>query len=96
MKKEGCTKGAKKKSLSLLKNEKYYVALKSAIEKTHREGKKANVLDIGTGTGLLSMMAAKCGADTITACEVNYFFKFFFVNVDEKFILFFKIINVGF
>lgn len=23
----------------------------------------------GTGTGLLSIMAAKCGADTITACE---------------------------
>lgn len=29
-----------------------------------------NVLDIGTGSGLLSMMAAKCGADSITACEV--------------------------
>lgn len=37
-------------------------------------GEEANVLDIGTGTGLLSMMAAKCGADTITACEVNIFF----------------------
>lgn len=24
---------------------------------------------LGTGTGLLSMMAAKCGADSITACE---------------------------
>lgn len=24
---------------------------------------------IGTGTGLLSIMAARCGADTITACE---------------------------
>lgn len=35
----------------------------------HERGKKAHVLDIGTGTGLLSMMAAKCGADTITACE---------------------------
>ncbi|XP_076279439.1 arginine methyltransferase 7 isoform X2 [Lasioglossum baleicum] len=33
-------------------------------------GEKANVLDIGSGTGLLSMMAATCGADTITACEV--------------------------
>ena len=28
-----------------------------------------NVLDIGTGTGLLSMMAVSCGADTVTACE---------------------------
>lgn len=28
-----------------------------------------HVLDIGTGTGLLSMMAAVEGADSITACE---------------------------
>ncbi|GLV34020.1 Arginine methyltransferase 7 [Carabus blaptoides fortunei] len=35
----------------------------------HSENKKANVLDIGTGTGLLSMMAVKCGADSVTACE---------------------------
>ena len=26
-------------------------------------------MDIGTGTGLLSMMAVMCGADTVTACE---------------------------
>ncbi|XP_046426802.1 protein arginine N-methyltransferase 7 isoform X1 [Neodiprion fabricii] len=51
------------------RNEKYFAALKAAIDKKHALGKKANVLDIGTGTGLLSMMAAKCGADTITACE---------------------------
>ncbi|EZA46347.1 protein arginine N-methyltransferase 7 isoform X1 [Ooceraea biroi] len=51
------------------RNEKYYIALKAAIEKKHQAGEEANVLDIGTGTGLLSMMAAKCGADTITACE---------------------------
>lgn len=51
------------------RNEKYYIALKAAIEKKHQAGEQANVLDIGTGTGLLSMMAAKCGADTITACE---------------------------
>ncbi|KAG7187839.1 hypothetical protein KM043_016875 [Ampulex compressa] len=51
------------------RNEKYYIALKAAIEKQHKNGHEANVLDIGTGTGLLSMMAAKCGADSITACE---------------------------
>ncbi|XP_061714851.1 protein arginine N-methyltransferase 7 [Cydia pomonella] len=51
------------------RNQKYYRALKLAIEKMHADGKKANVLDIGTGTGLLSIMAAQCGADSIVACE---------------------------
>lgn len=51
------------------RNHKYFLALKKAIEKMHAAGKKANVLDIGTGTAILSMMAVKCGADTVTACE---------------------------
>ncbi|RZC34261.1 protein arginine N-methyltransferase 7 [Asbolus verrucosus] len=51
------------------RNQKYESALKSAIDFIHASGKKANVLDIGTGTGLLSMMAVKHGADTVVACE---------------------------
>ncbi|XP_052758972.1 protein arginine N-methyltransferase 7 isoform X1 [Galleria mellonella] len=51
------------------RNKKYYRALQLAIERMHKDGRKANVLDIGTGTGLLSIMAARCGADSITACE---------------------------
>ncbi|XP_014600290.1 PREDICTED: protein arginine N-methyltransferase 7 [Polistes canadensis] len=51
------------------RNHKYNVALEAAIKKNHEAGEEANVLDIGTGTGLLSMMAAKCGADSVTACE---------------------------
>lgn len=32
---------------------------------------KSRVLDIGTGSGLLSMMAARSGAKSVLACEVN-------------------------
>lgn len=51
------------------RNQKYELALSAAIDTMHRRGKKARVLDIGTGSGLLSMMAARSGADVITACE---------------------------
>ncbi|CAK9803941.1 Protein arginine N-methyltransferase 7 [Anthophora plagiata] len=51
------------------RNQKYNAAIEAAIKCKHELGQEANVLDIGTGTGLLSMMAAKCGADSITACE---------------------------
>lgn len=51
------------------RNQKYSMALKEAIENTQKKGKKANVLDIGTGTGLLAMLAAKHGADSVVTIE---------------------------
>ncbi|XP_054733207.1 protein arginine N-methyltransferase 7 [Anastrepha obliqua] len=51
------------------RNQKYYGALRKAIARMHADGHEVHVLDIGTGTGILSMMALTAGADTVTACE---------------------------
>lgn len=47
----------------------YHEAIRKAIDQVHHSGKKAVVLDIGTGSGLLAMMAATCGAEVVYACE---------------------------
>ena len=57
-------------SLFCEQNNKYHRALASAIAGLRARGEKVHVLDIGTGTGLLAMMAARLGADSVTACEV--------------------------
>ncbi|XP_020717845.1 protein arginine N-methyltransferase 7 isoform X2 [Ceratitis capitata] len=51
------------------RNQKYFAALRSTIARMHSDGREVHVLDIGTGTGILSMMALSAGADTVTACE---------------------------
>jgi len=48
----------------------YYRALESAVARVKAMGREPHVLDIGTGTGLLALMAAKAGATRVTACEV--------------------------
>ena len=65
----------KNTTLFSFQNHLYYVGLEAAIKKKRSEGKKVHVLDIGTGTGLLSMMAVALGADTVTAIEVSDFEK---------------------
>ncbi|MGE4658134.1 MAG: tetratricopeptide repeat protein, partial [Gammaproteobacteria bacterium] len=48
-----------------LRNDAYLAALQTAITAdTH-------VLEIGTGSGLLAMMAARCGAKQVTTCEMS-------------------------
>uniref|UniRef100_A0A3Q3EPC9 Protein arginine N-methyltransferase n=1 Tax=Labrus bergylta TaxID=56723 RepID=A0A3Q3EPC9_9LABR len=52
------------------RNEKYYQGIQAAVARVKQRGEKVIVLDIGTGTGLLSMMAVTAGADFCYAVEV--------------------------
>jgi type II protein arginine methyltransferase len=49
------------------RNDAFEAAIVAAIETV---GPAAQVLDIGTGSGLLSMMAVRAGARSVTACEM--------------------------
>lgn len=65
--------------LYLPQNEKYYQGIRSAVKRVKERGEKVIVLDIGTGTGLLSMMAVTAGADYCYAIEVSSSSHFIFL-----------------
>ena len=41
------------------------------IKKKKASAGDAHVVDVGTGSGLLAMMAATAGADTVVACDLH-------------------------
>ncbi|KAI6241484.1 Protein arginine N-methyltransferase [Aphelenchoides fujianensis] len=53
------------------RNSKYSQALKQRIEEKKAAGRPAHVLDIGSGTGILSLLAARHGATSVTAIEMD-------------------------
>lgn len=57
-------------------NEKYYQGIRAAVSRIKARGERVVVLDIGTGTGLLSMMAVTAGADFCYAVEVQKYSPF--------------------
>lgn len=53
------------------RNQVYDAAIRRAVERfTQTTGRPPLVLDIGAGSGLLSMMAARAGAEHVVACEM--------------------------
>lgn len=49
----------------------YEGAIQRAVERKKHEDGEAHVLDIGTGTGLLAVQAARRGASSVVACDLH-------------------------
>ena len=53
------------------RNESYCLAIERVVAKMKREGEECHCLDMGAGSGLLAMMAARSGADSVVACDLH-------------------------
>ncbi|KAL3131069.1 hypothetical protein ABBQ38_000384 [Trebouxia sp. C0009 RCD-2024] len=53
------------------RNEAYQTAIARVVQKKKASAGSAHVLDLGTGSGLLAVMAAKAGADSVVACDIH-------------------------
>jgi len=49
----------------------YQAAISRQVSKRKALGKDVHALDLGTGSGLLAMMTAKAGADSVVAAEIH-------------------------
>lgn len=49
----------------------YADALARQIERIHARGETVRALDVGTGSGVLAMLAARSGAESVVACDTH-------------------------
>ena len=49
----------------------YQKAINAAVVKLKEEEGEVHALELGCGTGLLSVMAAKAGATSVVACDMH-------------------------
>ena len=51
--------------------ESYKRAIERAVKEVKEEHGEVHVLDMGTGSGILSILAAKAGASSVVACDIH-------------------------
>lgn len=49
----------------------YQAAIARVVQKKKAAAGSAHVVDLGTGSGVLAVMAAKAGADSVVACDIQ-------------------------